>query len=200
MENNITDNAFTPERIEPLRIILSQAAISIENARLFELATTDGMTKLYVHRYFQLLLDQEIQRSKRHNRQFSLIMMDIDSFKTFNDTCGHQLGDEVLKSVAREIKKISRGEDVVARYGGEEFVVILPEMDAQQAMIVAEKIRAKVENLEIIYGIRRLQVTVSLGVSVFPRNATEKEELIRKADEALYNSKLNGKNCVTLSE
>lgn len=101
MENNLTDNAFTPERVEPLRIISSQAAISIDNARLFELATTDGMTKLHVHRYFQLLLDQEMQRSRRYKKQFSLIMMDIDNFRSFNDTYGHQLGDNVLKNVAK---------------------------------------------------------------------------------------------------
>lgn len=198
MENNITYNAFTSERLEPLRIISSQAAISIENARLFELATTDGMTRLYVHRYFQLLLEQEIQRSRRHNRQFSLIMMDIDNFKSFNDTYGHQTGDEVLKNVARAVKKISRGEDVVARYGGEEFVVILPEMDSRKAMIVAEKIRATVENLEISYGTELLHVTISLGVAAFPGHSKEKDELIRLADEALYRSKRSGKNCVTL--
>jgi diguanylate cyclase (GGDEF)-like protein len=200
MENNLTDNAFTPERIEPLRIILSQAAISIENARLFELATTDGMTKLYVHRYFQLLLDQEMHRSRRYNKIFSLIMMDIDNFKDFNDTYGHQLGDEVLKSVARAVKNILRANDVTARYGGEEFVVILPETDAPQAMIAAEKIRAIVESLEIVHGEERLHVTISLGVAAFPQHAGEKEELIRLADEALYTSKHKGKNRVSLSE
>jgi len=200
MENNLTNNAFTPERIEPLRIISSQAAISIDNARLFELATTDGMTKLYVHRYFQLLLDQEIQRARRHNKHFSLIMMDIDNFKAFNDTYGHQLGDKVLKSVARAVKNILRVNDVTARYGGEEFVMILPETDAQQAMIVAEKIRAMVESLEIVHGEKRLHVTISLGVAMFPEHAGEKKALIHSADAALYNSKHRGKNCVSLFE
>jgi diguanylate cyclase (GGDEF)-like protein len=190
----------TSERIELLRIILSQAAISIENARLFELATTDGMTKLYVHRYFQLLLDQEMHRSRRYKKLFALIMMDIDNFKDFNDTYGHQLGDEVLKSVARAVKNILRANDVTARYGGEEFVVILPETDAPQAMIVAEKIRAKVESLEIVHGEERLRVTISLGVAAFPQHAGEKEELIRLADAALYTSKHKGKNRVSLSE
>jgi diguanylate cyclase (GGDEF)-like protein len=200
MENNLTDNAFTPERIEPLRIISSQAAISIENARLFELATTDGLTKLYVHRYFQLLLDQEMKRSRRYKKQFSLIMMDIDNFKAFNDTYGHQLGDEVLKNVARAVKKISRAEDVVARYGGEEFVVILPETDAAQALIVAEKMRDIVESLEIVHGEEPLHVTISLGVASFPMHAREKEELILSADMALYTSKHNGRNRVSLCE
>ena len=200
MENNLTDNAFTPERIEPLRIISSQAAISIENARLFELATTDGLTKLYVHRYFQLLLDRELKRSLRYNKSFSLIMMDIDNFKAFNDTYGHQLGDEVLKNVARAVKKISRSEDVVARYGGEEFIVILPETDAAQALIVAEKMRAIVESLEIVHGEERLHVTISLGVASFPIHTGEKEKLILLADTALYTSKHNGRNRVSLCE
>lgn len=200
MENNLTNNAFTPERIEPLRIISSQAAISIENARLFEMATTDGMTKLYVHRYFQHLLDQEMQHSRRYKKQFSLIMMDIDNFKSFNDTYGHQLGDEVLKNVARAIKNILRANDIAARYGGEEFVVILPEADAPQALIAAEKIRAVVAKLEIPHGNQKLHVTISLGVAVFPMHAEEKEELIHLADTALYASKHSGKNRVSLCE
>ena len=198
MENNLSEKAFTPERLEILRSFSVQAAISIENARLFELATTDGMTKLYVHRYFQLLLDQEIKRSRRHNKKFSLIMMDIDNFKSFNDNYGHQLGDKVLKDVAVAAKRISRSEDITARYGGEEFVMILPETDSPQAMIVAEKIRASVAEIEIPHENQKLHVTISLGVSTFPGNADEKEALIHAADEALYASKHRGKNCVSL--
>ena len=198
IENNLTENAFTPERLEVLRSFSVQAAISIENARLFELATTDGMTKLYVHRYFQLLLDQEIKRSQRHNKKFSLIMMDIDNFKSFNDTYGHQLGDRVLKDVAGAAKKISRAEDIAARYGGEEFVMILPETDSVQAMIFAERIRASVAEIEIPYEGQTLHVTISLGVSTYPDHSEDKEALIHAADEALYTSKHKGKNCVSL--
>ena len=200
MENNLSENAFTPERLEILRSFSVQAAISIENARLFELATTDGMTKLYVHRYFQLLLDQEMKRSQRHNKKFSLIMMDIDNFKSFNDTYGHQLGDKVLKDVASAAKKISRSEDIAARYGGEEFIMILPETDSRQAMIFAEKIRASVAEIEIPHENKKLHVTISLGVSTYPDHAEEKEELIHAADAALYTSKHRGKNCVSLFE
>ena len=200
MENNLSMDAFTPERLEILQIISAQAAISIENARLFELATTDGLTKLYVHRYFQILLDQEMKRSRRHNKKFALIMMDIDNFKAFNDTYGHQLGDKVLRSVARVIRKTSRIEDVAARYGGEEFVMILPETNAQQAMIAAEKIRASVAELEIPHESKKLHVTISLGVAAYPEHAGEKEALIHSADAALYTSKNRGKNCVSLFE
>ncbi len=200
MENNLSENAFTPERLEILRSFSVQAAISIENARLFELATTDGMTKLFVHRYFQLLLDQEIKRSQRHDKKFSLIMMDIDNFKSFNDTYGHQLGDRVLKDVAAAAKKISRSEDIAARYGGEEFVMILPEADSRQAMIFAERVRESVAQVEIPHENQKLHVTISLGVSTYPDHAEEKEELIHAADEALYASKHRGKNCVSLFE
>ncbi|MGB5217529.1 MAG: diguanylate cyclase [Smithella sp.] len=199
IENNISENAFTPERLEILQSFSVQAAISIENARLFDLATTDGMTKLYVHRYFQLLLDQEIKRSQRNNKKFSLIMMDIDNFKSFNDIYGHQLGDKVLKDVAATAKKISRAGDIAARYGGEEFVMILPETDSGQAMILAERIRAGVAEIEIPHEGKKLQVTISLGVSTYPDHSGEKEALIRAADEALYTSKHRGKNLVSLS-
>jgi len=200
MENNLSENAFTPERLEILRSFSVQAAISIENARLFELATTDGMTKLYVHRYFQLLLDQEIKRSRRHSKKFSLVMMDIDNFKSFNDTYGHQLGDKVLKDVAAAAKKTSRSEDIAARYGGEEFVMILPETDARQAVTIAERIRESVAGIEISHGDQKLHVTISLGVSTYPDHSEEKEELIHAADAALYTSKHKGKNCVSLFE
>jgi diguanylate cyclase (GGDEF)-like protein len=200
MENNLSENAFTPERLGILRSFSVQAAISIENARLFELATTDGMTKLYVHRYFQLLLDQEMKRSRRHNKKFSLIMMDIDNFKSFNDTYGHQLGDKVLKDVASTAKKISRSEDIAARYGGEEFVMILPETDSRQAMNLAERIRASVAEIEIPHENQKLHVTISLGVSTYPDHSDNKEELIHAADAALYMSKNRGKNCVSLFE
>lgn len=200
MENNLSPNAFTAEHIELLRILLAQAAISLENAKLYELATTDGLTSLFVHRYFHLLLSRELARSRRHNKQLSLIMMDIDDFKNFNDTYGHQLGDEVLKSVARTVKGIMRAEDVVARYGGEEFAVILPETGAAQAAVAAEKIRRMVEMLEIRHGEKKLHVTISLGVATFPEHALSKDELILCADTGLYAAKRGGKNRVCVCE
>jgi diguanylate cyclase (GGDEF)-like protein len=198
MENNLTTNAFTPERMELLRIFASQAAISLENARLFELATTDGLTKLYVHRYFQLLLDQEFQRSHRYNKRFALLMIDIDNFKKFNDTYGHQLGDEVLRSVARTIRKTSRDCDTAARYGGEEMAIILPETNARDAMAAAERIRAAVASTEVPHLEEKLRVTISIGVAEFPTHAQGKKDLIRRADEAMYDAKRTGKNRVML--
>lgn len=200
MENNLADNAFTDDRLDLLNMISTQAAISIENARLFEQATTDGLTKLIVHRYFQYLLDQEIGRASRYKRPFSLVMMDIDNFKNFNDTYGHQLGDVVLRQVANTIKDHVRTEDIVARYGGEEFVLVMPETEIHQALSVCEKIRSLIENLPIPYGDQVLNVTISQGVATFPHHADTKDALITSADNALYMSKRNGKNCVSAGE
>jgi len=200
MENNLTAGAFTPERLEILHIIASQAAISLENAKLFDLATTDGLTKLFVHRYFQLMLEQEIQHARRYNRPFSLIMIDIDDFKRFNDTYGHQLGDEVLRSVGRAIRKITRIVDISARYGGEEFVIILPETDVNKGLIAADKIRKCIEEIEIPHEAEKLHVTVSMGLAVFPYHAQDKDDLIKSADTALYVSKSEGKNRVTVGK
>lgn len=198
MENNLSVDAFTPERLEVLHILSAQAAISIENARLFELATTDGMTKLYVHRYFQRLLDIEIKHAQKDNSEIALIITDIDNFKSFNDTYGHQLGDQVLKRVARAVKNTLRADDIAARYGGEEFAVILPKTNAQQAMKIAERIRSDVAALVIPHETAPLSLTISLGVAVFPSHSDKKEALIRSADAALYTSKHSGKNRVTL--
>ncbi|MBN2398575.1 MAG: diguanylate cyclase [Deltaproteobacteria bacterium] len=198
MENNLTANAFTPERLEILGIISAQAAISLANAKLFDLATTDGLTKLFVHRYFHLLLDQEIQRSRRHSQPFSLVMADIDDFKDVNDAYGHQFGDEVLRSVAETMKRSARAVDIVARYGGEEFVLILPETDLEGALVAAEKIRTAVEKEDIFHKEERLHVTISLGIAAFPRHADEKDLLIRAADEAMYDAKRAGKNRVAV--
>ncbi|MFW6335446.1 MAG: diguanylate cyclase, partial [Desulfosalsimonas sp.] len=165
MENNLAPNAFTEERLEILGAIVSQAAISIENARLFEQATTDGLTRLYVHRYFQFLLENELERCRRYGQACSLLMMDIDDFKHFNDTYGHQLGDEVLRQVSAAIRTNIRASDTAARYGGEEFVVVLPETEIDEAVTAAEKIRTLIENTEVEGRGRALRVTVSAGAA-----------------------------------
>jgi len=200
LENNLTAQAFTPERVELLGLIAAQAAISLENARLFEQATTDGLTRLYVRRYFHLLLDQEFERALRHGSAFSLLMIDIDNFKTINDTFGHPFGDEVLRRVAEVLRKNSRSVDIAARYGGEEFVLLLPETDAPGARVAAEKIRHAVEWMDIPAKTGFIRVTVSIGVGVFPTLARDKADLILCADQALYAAKKAGKNRVILGE
>lgn len=197
MENNLSTSAFTQKRLEILNIIAGQAAISLENARLFEMATTDGLTRLFVHRYFHMLLEQELERSRRYVHPCSLLMIDIDDFKHFNDTYGHLLGDEVLKKIAATLLENTRAADITARYGGEEFVVILTETGANEAKAAAEKIREAIEKVMIRHDSHVLSITASIGSATFPDHTADKTELIRMADEALYLSKKTGKNRVS---
>ncbi len=172
--------------------------ISLQN-KLAMLATTDGLTGLYNHRSFQIRLSEELLRAERYNKSIILLLLDIDHFKKFNDTYGHQTGDDVLKTIAKIIKGSIRKVDFPARYGGEEFAIILPESDCSKALIVAERIRSAV--MEYPFYIKdgsRVQITVSIGISCFPKDSTEKEDLIKKADIALYRAKEAGRNRASL--
>ncbi|MFW7380700.1 MAG: diguanylate cyclase [Oligoflexus sp.] len=195
LENNQTGSAFTEEKIETLEIICLSAAGRLE---LSVKAATDGLTGLYNHEYFQSMLEKEILQSQRQLRNLSLIMIDIDHFKSFNDRWGHQVGDMVLKSVAEQIKLACRKSDIVARYGGEELIVILPETSCDMAYHVAERIRQSVEQHSLQHGENQLKVTVSLGVSYLQETVRTARALIERADEALYLSKNNGRNKVTM--
>lgn len=178
----------------------SQVAVSTYNAKLYNMAITDGMTKLYLHRYFQSRFDEELERTKRYQRNLSVIMIDIDHFKKFNDTYGHQTGDEVLKMVAGVIKTRARKSDICARYGGEEFAVILPETGEDGGVKLGEYIRKEIEEAVLTVDNKKLRVTISLGVSCYSVESAldlSKEELIKRADKALYKSKESGRNRVT---
>lgn len=175
--------------------LASQVALTIEKSRLWELAVTDGLTRLFVHRYFQVNLEAEMKRSLRYKKNLSMILMDVDHFKKFNDTWGHQTGDKVLWHVAQILKASLRGPDIAARYGGEEMAVILPETDSAGAMLVAERIRKSVEEFEFPGPDHPLKVTISLGVASCPEHAGDRLDLIKKADEALYSCKHAGRNC-----
>jgi diguanylate cyclase (GGDEF)-like protein len=179
--------------------LCTQAAMTIENARLYELSITDGMTRLYIHRFFQIRLDEEIKRSRRYSAPLSLVMTDIDHFKKFNDTYGHQVGDMVLIKVADIIRETIRNEvDIPCRYGGEEFAIIAPQTGLEDAKRMAERIRSAVENAELAGpNGKSLKITLSLGISTYPVNSTEKKDLILKADSAMYHSKENGRNMAT---
>lgn len=177
----------------------TQAAMTIENARLYELSITDGMTRLFIHRYFQIRLDEEIKRSVRYGAPLSLLMTDVDHFKKFNDTYGHQVGDMVLIKVADIIRETIRNEvDIPCRYGGEEFAIIAPQTGIEDARRMAERIRSAVEKAELPGpGGKSLKITISLGIATYPINSKEKKDLILKADSALYHSKKNGRNMAT---
>ncbi len=171
------------------------------NRRLRELAITDGLTGLYNFRYFHAELQKEMARARRHRHSVSLVMLDIDDFKQINDNFGHLSGDIVLKTLAGLIWRESRNVDTVARYGGEEFSLILPETDLRGAAVVAEKLRKLIEATPIEINALRINVTVSLGISVYDpqKNESNENDFIRAADRALYNSKGSGKNRLSIS-
>ncbi|NLI79097.1 MAG: diguanylate cyclase [Candidatus Riflebacteria bacterium] len=200
---NLADRAnnqpFTDEDQEVLLAIATQVAMSIDNAKLHELAITDGLTQLFIHRFFQLKLDDELKRARRYGEPLALILFDIDHFKKFNDTWGHQLGDQVLRETARLLRNAVRASDIPCRYGGEEFTVILPHTTAEQAYIFAERFRQKVANHPIgTGGDAEVKITISIGIAEFPAMAADKVGLIRKADIALYHCKEKGRNCTSL--
>jgi diguanylate cyclase (GGDEF)-like protein len=143
------------------------------------------------------LWEEELARAKRHERSFSILMMDIDHFKRFNDTHGHQAGDDVLLGVAQILKNAVRACDYAARYGGEEFLVLLTEADRTGASEFVEKLRLQVEAMPSVAG---ESVTVSIGVASFPDNGENLESIIRDADTALYRCKSNGRNRVGLAK
>lgn len=163
----------------------------------YALATTDGLTDLYNHRYFQEQMLQNIETGKRYDKPFSLIMIDIDYFKKFNDTYGHQSGDAVLRQVAQILKKNVRSTDIVCRYGGEEMAIVLTQTGNDEAIITAQKIcnAVSAQPLKLVNG-NNVKVTISLGVSTYPQNGQTPPEMIKFADDCLYAAKENGRNQV----
>ena len=181
--------------------IVRFASIAIENASLFRQATTDRMTGLFSHHFFEKTLDEELERSRRYKSTFSLLMFDIDHFKKFNDTYGHLQGDRIIRDIARQLTRSIRQVDFPARYGGEEFAIILPAVDIKGAVVVAERIRKKIETFAFpsSNGGDPLHVTISVGATEFdPESAYAPSEIIREADRALYQSKEKGRNRVTV--
>lgn len=163
----------------------------------YHLATTDSMTGLKNHRYFQEQMLASIEKANRTQQSFSLLLMDIDHFKKFNDTYGHLCGDEVLRQVAKKLRNTVRSVDLVARYGGEEMAIILDKTSTTEAMIVAEKVRKTMadEPFRLMEGLER-QVTISIGVSTYPYHGKSPAELIEFADQGLYRAKKSGRNQV----
>ena len=170
------------------------------NSRLEGLVFRDGLTGLYNHRYFQEILDKELNRSRRYRTWLSLLMFDIDFFKNVNDVHGHPVGDSVLMHIAGTAAGAVRGSDVVARYGGEEFAVILPETGPSGLKVFAERLRRSIEMMTTEAGGKKINVTISVGGATFdPEDSTmTKKLLVATADKALYLSKNNGRNRVTV--
>ena len=168
------------------------------NEQLQEMAVRDGLTGLFNHRYFRDRLEQEIHRCLRHGHVFSLVFMDVDRFKHFNDTHGHLEGDNLLRVLASLIKEHSRTSTIAARYGGEEFVQLVPEADREAALACAENLRGLIEEHPFEGGQTQPggKLTMSLGVATFPDDGTDANALLQAADEALYRAKEEGRNRV----
>lgn len=191
---------FPDDKKDPVLFLADLIAVALQKARLYAetraLSIRDGLTNAYNHRFFQEKLTEELKRAQRSGSTFSLLMLDIDEFKKFNDQFGHQMGDKVLKHLSDTVRKTIREIDVFARYGGEEFIIILPETDSDGAINAAQKIRELIEMRPLIAGNKRYDVTVSIGAASFPRDGTDKDTLIKQADGALYRAKKEGRNRV----
>ncbi len=192
---------FATDDLRFLRTIADVTSIAIENAQLYErletMAIKDGLTGLYLRRHMLERLNEEIARGIRVGAELVFMMIDLDRFKKYNDSFGHIAGDIVLKSVAHLMEEqFSDPGDLLCRYGGEEFCILLPNCPKSKAVQLANKLREKIETHEITLRRQKTYVTVSIGVASFPVDARSKEDLIYKADEALYQAKETGRNKV----
>ncbi|MCM8765756.1 MAG: sensor domain-containing diguanylate cyclase [Candidatus Omnitrophica bacterium] len=199
-DNFVTKKTITNEDMRLLIMFANQAGLAIDNSRLYEqtllLSNTDYLTRLWNHGYFQQLISEEIKKALENKTSLGLIMLDIDNFKNYNDTLGHQAGDKVLQQLGTIIRENIRRNDWACRYGGEEFAIILPQTNKEDTYKFAERLRIKLEQhpfpKEEIQP--QQKITVSLGVANFPEDATHKDELIYKADMAMLEAKKRGRN------
>ena len=163
---------------------------------LYRLATIDGLTQIYNKKYFHDRLKEEFNRARRYKRDLSFILIDLDHFHNLNETYGHLAGDYVLKHIAQLVSKNLRKEDAFGRYGGEEFGIILPEIDIQNSLFLAEKIRKIIETGDFEFDDKNILVTASIGISTLEDDMKEPDHIMKKADDALYKAKSEGRNCV----
>lgn len=203
ISDKITGAVFSEDDLQMLLSFASYASIALERGTYYrmtedlkKISVTDSLTELFNRRYFHERLFEEIERSKRHNESFAMFMIDIDDFKSFNDKYGHLAGDEVLKRVAHAVRDGIRSIDVAARFGGEEFCIILPYATKVNSYVTAERIRRSVEDIRFI-GSKippDQMLSVSIGIAEFPSDAASIEDIIDKADKAMYLAKARGKN------
>ncbi len=199
-DNFITKKPITKDDTRMLIMLANQAGLAIENSQLYEKtvsrAHSDSLTELWNHGYFQYLLQAELEKAKITQTPLSLIMLDIDNFKVYNDMLGHQSGDKILKALAALIKNQSRKMDYVCRYGGEEFTIILPQTEKKEAFLIAERIRTDIERYAFVNEeiLPNKKLTASMGLSSFSEDGFSPSELISHSDKALYEAKQKGKN------
>ncbi len=199
-DNFITKKPISKDDLHMLIMLANQAGLAIENSQLYEKTVIqvhlDSLTQLWNHGRFQYLLQDHMERCKAAQMPLSLIALDIDDFKIYNDTLGHQAGDQILKQLAQLLKNQSRKMDFVCRYGGEEFMVILPQTDKREAFFIAERLRHDIERSKFVHEevMPQKKLTMSIGLSTFPEDGSTPSELIASADKALYQAKRSGKN------
>ncbi|MFC1590653.1 diguanylate cyclase [Candidatus Omnitrophota bacterium] len=202
VDNIFNKKPITKSDMRILSMFANHAGLAIENSRLYEetvrLSNTDGLTQLINYGRLQQLLSSEIEKSKINETLLSVVILDIDNFKNYNDTLGHLKGDDALRQVAEVLKKSSRKCDIVARYGGEEFVIVMPFTSKESARIYSERLRSEVQRFycgDTKFPPDRC-LTISLGIATMPEDAKDKDELISRADAAMYEAKRAGKNKV----
>ena len=195
----VLEAQYTPRELAFLDRLMSFASLAIQNHLHYEHSVRDPKTGLFNHGFFMMRLNEELARSRRAMRVFSVIVVDVDKFKKFNDGYGHLAGDRVLEGIAEALKSNVRDEDVLSRFGGEEFTVLLPEQGREQAWTVAERLRKAVAKAVVPWEKPLPQVTISLGIATFrPDLPVDAKELLRRADDALYKSKAGGRNRATV--
>ena len=203
MKLGAADYITKPFNLDQIKIVVAK---TLERSRLRQkaeegeiykqLSRIDGLTELYNYTFFQQLLKTEVERAGRYGHQLSLLMIDIDNFKGYNDAYGHPAGDDALRRLARVMSRAVRGCDFIARYGGDEFVVVLPETDQTEAKTIGERLRTLVSKT-IFDGTREGEesiITVSVGLATYPKDAQTKEDLVKRADQALYQAKSKNRN------
>jgi diguanylate cyclase (GGDEF)-like protein len=202
-DNFVTKKPINKDDIRMLIMLANQAGLAIENSQLYEktvtMSNSDSLTELWNHGYFQYILQESLEKAKATKQPLSLIMLDIDDFKLYNDTLGHQVGDTILKNLAAFLKNHSRKMDFVCRYGGEEFTIILPRTDKKEATAIAERLRQDIEKYTFVNadGLTQKNLTVSMGIATYPQNGNSPSELIVYSDKSLYQAKYKGKNSIS---
>jgi diguanylate cyclase (GGDEF)-like protein len=201
--NKIEPAGFTEEDVNLVQMLVYPLSVALRNIDMFEnserLTITDDLTKLYNYRYLMQYLDAEVKRCLRYKKKVSLLFIDIDGFKRINDRFGHLVGSQALSEMGQVFCKILRETDIVGRYGGDEFVIVLPETPLNGAMVIAERIRQKVESYEFVAQNLPIRLTVSLGVANCPKHTLTAEGLIKKADAAMYRAKELSKNTIRVA-
>ena len=199
VDNYITKKPISKDDVKTFDMFIEQAIGAIENSQSFEStltkAHTDSLTSLWNYGYFQYKLDEELAKANSSKLPLSIMMIDVDDFKKFNDSQGHVQGDNALKQISSALKENCRKIDILCRYGGEEFSLILPANSKKEAALLGERMRASVQDRKIL----DYPFTISIGIATFPKDCQNKTKLIKKADQALYRAKKQGKNKVILA-